>query len=177
MLQNKLNTSKTFYGKSYCPHLTLNFIMKKTLTGLIALLIISVAAYAQSEKQIKPPSPPPPPKIEKKELPPPPPSPTNTIIDEKIKLQEPPVITVKGKMADEFYNQNPSVAEISRQGNIITLKKKDGTAEKYDMSKKEENKSFTDKYGVSALLRPTLPDVEALAKVHGLSLLRAPLCA
>jgi hypothetical protein len=157
MLQNKLNTSKNFYGKSYCPHLTINFIMKKTLTGLIAVVIISAAVYAQSEKQIKPPPPPPPPKIEKKELPPPPPPPTNTIIDEKIKVNEPPVITVKGKMADEFYKQNPSITDISRKGNIITLIKKDGTVEKYDMSKKEEDKSFTNKYGVSPIPPPPPP--------------------
>jgi hypothetical protein len=157
MLQNKLNTSKTFYGKPYCLHLTINFIMKKTLTGLIAVVIISAAAYAQSEKQIKPPPPPPPPKIEKKELPPPPPPPTNTLIDEKIKVEEPPVIIIKGKMANEFYNRNPSVTEISRKGNIITLKKKDGTEEKYDMSNKEEDKSFTDKYGVSPIPLPPPP--------------------
>ena len=154
MLQNKLNTSKTFYGKAYCLHLTINFIMKKILTGMVALLIIS-AAYAQSEKQIKPPPPPPPPQIEKKELPPPPPPPIINIIDEKIK--EPPVITVKGKMADGFYNRNPSIVEISRQGNIITLKMKDGTEEKYDMSKKEENKNFTDKYGDSPIPPPPPP--------------------
>jgi hypothetical protein len=69
----------------------------------------------------------------------------------------PPVITVSGKMADEFYARNTTVSEISRQGNIITLKMKDGTTEKYDMSKKEEDKSFTDKYGTSPIPPPPPP--------------------
>ena len=143
MLQNKLNTSKIFYGKPPGLHLIQNFCMKKTLTGLIALLFIGVgAANAQSEKEIKPPPPPPPPKM---------------IVDKKIRVKEPPIITVKGKMADEFYKRNPSVTEISRQRNIITLKMKDGTEEKYDMSKEEENKNFTEKYGVSPIPPPPPP--------------------
>ena len=55
------------------------------------------------------------------------------------------------------FTKNPSVAGISRQGNIITIKKKDGTTEKYDTSKKEEDKSFTEKYGVSPILPPPPP--------------------
>ena len=100
-----------------------------------------------------------PPKIVKDEevevkAPPPPPK---IIIDEKVQTNEPPVVTAKGKMADEFYTRNPWVKEISRQGNIITLKMKDGTKEKYDMNKKEENKSFTEKYDVSPILPPPPP--------------------
>lgn len=139
------------------------FYMKKTLTGLIALLFIGVgAATAQSEKEIKPPLPPPPPpkiiideKIKVKE--PPIITKEGEKIDEKIKVKEPPVITVKGKMADEFYKRNPSITEISRQGNIITLKMKDGSEEKYDMRKEEENKNFTEKYGVSPIPPPPPP--------------------
>lgn len=135
------------------------FYMKKTLTGLIAVLIIGLgAATAQSEKETKPP---PPPKtiidekIKVKELP------VITVkgdkIDEKIKMKEPPTITIKGKIADKFYKQNPSVAEISRQATIITLKMKEGTEEKYDMSKIEEDKSFTEKYGISPIPPPPPP--------------------
>ena len=74
-----------------------------------------------------------------------------------IKKSTPPIITVEGKRADEFYNRNPSVAEISRQGNIIMLKMKDGSTEKYDMSNREEDKSFTEKYGVSPIPPPAPP--------------------
>lgn len=120
------------------------FYMKKTLTSLIALMFVVVGtANAQSEKQIQPP-PPPPPKV---------------IIDEKIKVKEPPIITINGKIADEFYKQNSSVSEISRQGSIITVKMKDGTQKKYDMSKKEEDKGFTEKYGVSLIPPPPPPPV------------------
>jgi hypothetical protein len=134
------------------------FIMKKTLTGLVALLLIGVATKAQSEKEIKPP---PPPKTiidEKVKVKEPPViAIKGNMIDEKAKVKEPPVITVKGKMADDFYKRNPSVAEISRQRNIITLKKQDGTIEKYDMSKKEEDKSFIEKYGESPIPPPPPP--------------------
>jgi hypothetical protein len=130
------------------------FIMKKTLTGLVAFLLIGIATKAQSEKEIK--TPPPPPKI---------------MVDEKVK--EPPVITVKGKMADEFYKRNPSVVGISRQRNIITLKKQDGAIEKYDMAKKEEDKSFTEKYGVSPIPPPPPPPKKSkLDKVNKYQSLR-----
>jgi len=125
--------------------------MKKIFIPLI-LVVIGATSQAQSEK--KPPPPPPPkPKNEVVKFTPP------IIIDEKVDVSkhEPPVITVKGKMADEFYNRNPSVSAISRQGNIITLKKKDGSTEKYDMNKKEEDKSFTEKYGVSPIPPPPPP--------------------
>jgi hypothetical protein len=64
------------------------------------------------------------------------------------------VVTVKGKGADDFYKRNPTVSGISRQVSIISIKKKDGTTEKYDMNKKEDDKSFTEKYGVSLIPPP-----------------------
>ena len=114
--------------------------MKKIFCLAASLILVIVSANAQSEK--KEPPPPPPPK---------------NIIDEKVQVKEPPVVTVKGKMADEFYTRNPSVAGISRHGNIIMLKMKDGTNEKYDMNKKEEDKSFTEKYGASPIPPPPPP--------------------
>lgn len=110
--------------------------MKKILGIAASLILVIVSANAQSEKKE-----------------PPPPSP-KIIIDENIQIKEPPVVTIKGKMADEFYTRNPSVAEISRQGNIIFLKMKDGTTEKYDMNKKEEDKNFTEKYGALPIPPP-----------------------
>jgi hypothetical protein len=134
-----------------------NAVMKKIFCFAASLVLVIVAANAQKEKKDPPPPPPPPQKavIE------------TTRIDEKVKykvvngkgVKEPPVITVKGKMADEFYDRNPSVAEISRKGNVLTLKMKDGTIEKYDMSKKEEDKNFTEKYGVSPIPPPPPPKV------------------
>jgi len=124
--------------------------MKKIFSIAASLILVVVAANAQSEKK-KPPPPPPRPE---------------TIIDEKVKVDKdakamaPPVITVKGKMADEFYKRNPTVSDISRQGKIITIKNKDGTIEKYDMSKKEEDKTFTAKYGVSPIPPPPPPKVD-----------------
>ena len=139
--------------------------MKKILGIAASLILVIVSANAQSEKKEPPPPPKPkdeivkftPPKIVKDEevqVKAPPLAPPKIIIDEKIQVKEPPVVTVKGKMADEFYTRNPSVAEISRQGNIITLKLKDGTKENYDMNKKEEDKSFTEKYGASPIPPP-----------------------
>jgi len=114
--------------------------MKKIFGIAASLILVIVSVNAQSEK--KEPPPPPPPKI---------------IVDEKIQIDEPPIVTLKGKMVDDFYTRNPSVAEISRQGNIITLKMKDGTKEKYDMNKKEEDKSFIEKYGASPIPPPPPP--------------------
>ena len=143
--------------------------MKKIFGLAASLILVIVSANAQSEKKEPPPPPPKPkdeivkftpPKIVKDEevqVKAPPPPPPKIIIDEKVQVKEPPVVTVKGKMADEFYTRNPSVAEISRQGNIITLKLKDGTKENYDMNKKEENKSFTEKYGASPIPPPPPP--------------------
>ena len=84
------------------------------------------------------------------------------VIDEVVnvnKPKEPTIIKVSGQAVDDFYKRNPSVSDISRQGNIISLKKKDGTTEKYDMSKKEEDKIFTEKYGVSPIPPPPPPKV------------------
>jgi uncharacterized lipoprotein YajG len=111
---------------------------------VISFVIAAVSANAQTENQ-KPP-PPPPPKIVK-----------------NVEVKEPPVVTVKGKMADEFYEKNPAVSEISRKGNVIKLKMKDGTTEKYDTSKKEEDKNFTDKYGRSPIPPPPPPKVKVKA--------------
>ena len=107
--------------------------MKKIMIPLV-LLVVGIASNAQSAK---------------KETPPPP-------KDEVVK-SEPPKIKVTGPLDDDFYKRNPSVSNFSRQGNIISLKKKDGTTEKYDMSKEEEDKSFTEKYGVSSIPPPPPP--------------------
>ena len=109
--------------------------MKKIMIPLV-LLVVGMASNAQSAK---------------KEPPPPPPQPKNEIVK-----SEPPKIKVSDPLDDDFYKRNPSVSNFSRQGNIIRLKKKDGTTEKYDMSKKEEDKSFTEKYGESPI-PPTSP--------------------
>ena len=102
--------------------------------------------YGAAPKQ----PPPPPAKVEMTKFTPP-----KIVKDEEVKVQ--PVIAVKGEKADGFYKRNPGVSDISRQGNIITLKMKDGTTEKYDMSKKEEDKSFTEKYGVCPIPPPPPP--------------------
>ncbi|HET9745853.1 MAG TPA: hypothetical protein VFP97_09080 [Chitinophagaceae bacterium] len=115
---------------------------------VISFFIATGTIHAQSEKK----GPPPPPKVIKAGIE----KPIPGVIKEE-ETKGPPVITVKGKLADEFYERNPSVSEISRQGNIITLKKKDGTTEKYDMSKKEEDKRFTGKYGYSPIPPPPPP--------------------
>ena len=135
--------------------------MKKILAVAASLILVVVSGNSQSEK---------------KEPPPPPPKPTEevkykvvegkvkntspTIIEETVnasKPSEPPVVTVKGKGADDFYKRNPTVSGISRKGSFITIKKKNGTTEKYDMNKKEEDKSFTEKYGVSPIPPPPPP--------------------
>jgi hypothetical protein len=139
-----------------------NCFMKKILAVAASLILVVVSANSQSEKK-EPPPPPPKPKEEvkykvvkeekvKNTSP--------TVIEEKVnasKPLEPPVVTVKGKGADDFYKRNPTVSGISRQGSVITIKKKDGTTEKYDMNKKEEDKSFTEKYGVSPIPPPPPP--------------------
>jgi len=86
-------------------------------------------------------------------------TPPKIVKDEEVQVKNPPPPPPKIiiEMADEFYTRNPSVAEISRQGNIITLKMKDGTKEKYEMNKKEEDKSFTEKYGASPIPPPPPP--------------------
>ena len=85
-----------------------------------------------------------------------------TVIEEKVnesKPSEPPVVTVKGKGADDLYKKNLTVSGIARQGSVITIKKKDGTTAKYDMNKKEEDKTFTEKYGGSPIPSPPPPKV------------------
>ena len=155
--------------------------MKKLFAFAASLVLVIVSANAQSEKK-EPPPPPPKPKdemvkftppeivkneeVQMKKPPPPPPKPKNEIIkfsppkivkDQEGEVREEPVITIRGELAAEFYKRNPSVLELARQGNITTLKMKDGTEEKYDMSKKEEDKSFTEKYGVSPIPPPPPP--------------------
>ena len=145
-----------------------NCFMKKILVVAASLILVVVSANSQSEKK-EPPPPPPKPKEEVKykivkeekvkNISP-------TIIDEKVnasKPSEPPVITVKGKGADDFYKRNPTVSGISRKGRVITIKKKDGTIEEYDMNKKEEDKSFTEKYGVSPIPPPPPPPPKKLS--------------
>ena len=155
------------YGNFKGLHLTKKSAMRKIYFVLVvSFVLVSVSTNAQSEKKEPPPPPPKmestkftPPKIVKseekhsKENPP-------VIVDKKVnasKSKEPPVITVRGKLADDFYTRNPSVESISRQEDIISLKMKDGTTEKYDMSKKEEDKIFTDKYGRSPIPPPPPP--------------------
>lgn len=135
--------------------------MKKILAVAASLVLVVISANAQTEKKEPPPPPPPKPKEEVK---------YNVVKEEKVKPpviinetvnankpSEPPVVTVKGKSADDFYKRNPTVTGISRKGSIITIKKKDGTTEKYDINKKEEDKSFTEKYGVSPIPPPPPP--------------------
>ena len=112
--------------------------MKKIMIPLI-LLVVGVTSNAQSAK---------------KEPPPPPPQPKNEVVK-----SEPQKIKVSGPLDDDFYKRNPSVSNFSRHGNIISLKKRNGTTEKYDMSKEEEDKSFTEKYGVSSIPPPPPPKV------------------
>ena len=150
---------KIFMEKSDTGIYMKNCFMKKILAVAASLILVVVSANSQSEKK-EPPPPPPKPKEEvkynvvkgeKKEP---------IIIDEKLdasKPLEPPVVTVKGKQADDFYKRNPTVSAISRKGSVITIKKKDGITEKYDMNKKEEDKSFTEKYGVSPIPPPPPP--------------------
>jgi hypothetical protein len=124
------------YGKLLVQHLTKNCFMKKTMIPLV-LLVVGIASNGQSTKQ---------------EPPPPPPKPLNEVVK-----SEPTTIKVTGSLDDDFYKRNPSVFHFSRQENVISLKKKDCIIEKYDMSNKEEGKSFTEKYGVSPIPPPPPP--------------------
>jgi len=127
--------------------------MKKILGIAASLILVIVSANAQSEKKAPPP-PPPKSKDEIVKFAPP-----RIVKDEEVpvKVPPPPPPKIIIEMADEFYTRNPSVAEVSRQGNIITLKMKEGTKEKYDLNKKEEDKSFTEKYGASPIPPPPPP--------------------
>lgn len=120
--------------------------MRKTYGILVVSFII---ATITTNAQTEPPPPPPPKPEEVVTLKPP-------VIVKEGELS-PPVITVRGKMADEFYQRNPTVSEISRRANIIKITKKDGTIEKYDMSKEEGDKDFTEKYGRSPIPDPPPP--------------------
>lgn len=154
-----------------------NCVMKKVFAMTASIILFIVAANAQSEKK-EPPPPPPKPKeemtkftppkivrdeeVQKKTPPPPPPmvemvkfTPPKIVKDEDVQVKKEPVVTVKGEMADGFYKRNPTVTNISRQGSTVTLKMKDGTTEKFDMNKKEDDKKFTEKYGVCPI--PPLP--------------------
>src|SRR5689334_13352556 len=119
--------------------------MKKVFAVAASLILIVISANAQTDKKKTPPPPPPKPKEEVR---------YDVVKEEKT---EPPVLTVQGNGADEFYKRNPTVADISRKGSVITIKKKDGTIEKYDMNKKEEDKSFTEKYGAWPIPPPPPP--------------------
>jgi hypothetical protein len=128
---------------------TRNCFMKKIMIPLI-LLIVGITSNAQSAKKDPPP---PPPMGETVKFDPP-----KIIKEEEVNVNKPkapPVIKVSGQVADDFYKQNPAVSDISSKGNIISLKKKDGTTEKYNMNKQEESKIFKEKYGVSPI--PPLP--------------------
>ena len=162
-------------------------VMKKIFGLAASLILVVVSANTQTVK--KEPPPPPakpkdevvkftPPKIVKekdvqvKTEPPPPPKPKDEMTKftppkivkvEEVQVKEIPVITITGKRADEFYQRNPTVSEISGRGKIIILKKKDGTEEKYDMGKKEEEKSFHENYGVSPIPPPPPPKKKSKA--------------
>jgi len=124
--------------------------MKKILIPLV-LLVVGITSNAQSAKK-DPPPPPPIPMGETVKFDPP-----KVIKNEEVnvnKPKEPPMIKVSGQVADDFYKRNPMVSDISSKGNIISIKKKDGTIEKYDMNKKEEDKNFKETYGVSPIPPP-----------------------
>lgn len=118
--------------------------MRKTYGILVVSFII---ATITTNAQTEPPPPPPPKPGEVVTFKPP-------VIVKEGEVESPPVITIRGKMADEFYQRNPTVSAISRRANIITITKKDGTIEKYDMSKEEGDKDFTEKYGRSPIPPP-----------------------
>ena len=110
--------------------------MKNSFILLVSLLVIGVlSGNSQTPSKEAPSSPPP-----------------------KVNLKKvaAPIVTAEGTMGNDFYKRNPSVTEALRQGNIIILKKKDGTTEKYDFSKKDQNKSFTEKYGASPIPPPSV---------------------
>lgn len=107
----------------------------------LVLLFVGVASNAQSEKKAPPPPPPKP-------------------LDEKVLyevIKEPPPVVIKKELLEDFYNTNPSLEKITSTGSVITLKFKNGTIEKYDMKKKEDDKSFTEKYGVTPIPLPPPP--------------------
>jgi len=158
--------------------------MKKIFALAASLVLIIVSANSQTEKK-EPPPPPPKPKDENVKFAPPkivkdeevssstktktekskektPPkvditkfTPPKIVKDEEV--QVPPVIIAQGEIADEFYKKYPSVSEVSRQDNTITIKKKGGKTEKYDLNSREGNKIFKEKYGESPIPPPPPP--------------------
>jgi len=152
MISDLYTGTVNIYGKKPHGYLLRKLFMKKIFSVAASLILVVVSANSQAEKKEPPPPPKPTKEVVKFE-------PPKIVADEEVNAAEPkdpPVVTIKGKVADDFYERNPSVSDISRQANIIRLKKKDGTIEKYDMNKKEENKSFTEKYGMSQI-SPTPP--------------------
>ena len=108
--------------------------MKKSLILLVSLIVIgALSGNSQTPKKEAP-------------------SPPSLKVD--MKKVAPPIVTAEGEMADDFYKRNPSVIEVLKQGNVVILRKKDGTTEKYDLSKKDENYVFTEKYGASPIPPP-----------------------
>ncbi len=110
--------------------------MKKTLIMPACLLVMAMAAQAQKHK-----APPPPPQ-----------GPTV----ETVKFA-PPVI-VKDNVIQEFYDRNPSVANIGWTGEhkvVITLKNQQ--KETYDLSNEAQKKAFEDKYGEAPPTPPAPP--------------------
>jgi hypothetical protein len=110
-----------------------NCFMKKIVAVSASLLLVVVSANSQSEKK----EPPPPPKPETVKFDPP------RLIDKEL--------------LHDFYRRNPSVAQITSERHVTTLKMKDGTTERYDMRKKEDDENFTKKYGVSPIPPPPPP--------------------
>jgi hypothetical protein len=108
--------------------------MKKIVSLLICLGGLSIV-----KAQKEPPSPPPPPKAV------------------EVKKTVAPAVTASGKEADTFYKRNPAIDKVSRKGDIITLKMKDKTTEKYDLGKQEEEKTFRGKYGEPPVPPPPPP--------------------
>ena len=121
--------------------------MKKSFL-LLLLLCFSGALIliAQSDKKVPPP---PPPKEVKREV-------------KKVEMVKfsPPILKAEEKKGDEFYNRNPSVKEVYRQGDFFIIKLKDGKIEKYNGKNDTEMKKFVDKYGESPIPPPPPPKVD-----------------
>ena len=157
------------YGKKPHGHLLENCFMKKILAVAASLILVVVSANSQSDKKEPPPPPKPKEDVKSKVAEEKVKNTSPTIMDEKVnagKPSEPPVLIIKGKEADNFYKRNPTVSGISREGSVITIIKKDGTSEKYDLDKKDEYKSFAEKYGVSPIPSPPPPKVVEKKKLR-----------
>jgi hypothetical protein len=108
--------------------------MKKIL---FLLMCFTATVIARAQEDLAPPPPPLPPKVAKNPV--------------------SPVVTMKGKQADEFYKRNPTVAGLSRQGNIVTIKLKDKGSEKYDRTNPDQATDFEHKYGECPIPPPPPP--------------------